>query len=148
MRLKPTESQIQCAFVEYVERKYPFLSESLIKITNEGKRSLALGAKMKREGLRKGAADLFFSRPSVFNSPRGEVWHGLWCEVKKPGERPTKEQLRFLALQDSNNYFSFWSDNLDDIISNFEWYIDGINNDSGRDRKDFENQCSKTRCGL
>lgn len=132
--MKPTESQIQAAFVEYVKVKHPLLGRSIIKITNEGKRSERQGKKMKDEGLLPGAADFFFSRASLFKNYRGTVWHGFWCEVKAPGRKPTKLQLQFLAEQTENNYFAFWSDDLDDIIDKFEIYIEGMEYEQGTDR--------------
>ena len=114
--LKPTESQIQCAFVEYVDTKHPALGGFLLKITNEGNRSIAQGAKMKREGLRRGASDLFFAVPTKRH-------HGFWIEVKAPGKKPTNEQNSFLLRMQEIGYAAGWYDNLDDIINDFEWYM-------------------------
>lgn len=135
--MKPTESQIQQAFVEYVKVKYPLLSPLLIKITNEGKRSLSLGAKMKREGLQKGVPDLFFAKPTQF-------YCGLWIEVKAPGKKPTVAQFGYLDTLNNEGYSTFWSDDLDGIIIHFENYLQGTMYDQGRDRKDIEDTGAET----
>ena len=127
----PTESQIQCAFVEYVDTKYPHLKGHLIKITNEGKRSLAYGERMKREGLRRGVSDLFFAVP---NKGLG----GFWIEVKAPDEEPTLEQNSFLLRMQDIGYAAGWYDNLDDMINYFERYIEGMDDDQGRNGKDSQ----------
>ena len=134
----PTESQIQAAFVEYVKVKNPLLSPLLIKITNEGKRSLSLGAKMKREGLQKGVPDLFFAKPT-------QLYCGLWIEVKTPGKRPTEEQFIYLDRLNNEGYSAFWSDDLDDIIIHFENYLQGTMYEQGRDRKSTESALSENR---
>lgn len=55
----PTESEEQQALIEWVEAhiyKYPVL-DAFYHIPNEGKRSKAEGAKLKREGLKEGVSD-------------------------------------------------------------------------------------------
>lgn len=56
----PSESSEQISVIEWAalqEKAYPEL-RLIYKITNEGKRSPSYGARMKREGLRKGFPDM------------------------------------------------------------------------------------------
>lgn len=76
------------------------------KITNEGKRSLAMGAEMKRQGLRPGAADLAIVI-------KGRTY---FLELKKHGEKPTDAQFQFMdeALAAGADYA--WADNINDAL--------------------------------
>lgn len=128
--LKPTESQIAIAFVEFVERKYPHLAQDLIKIDNENKCSLREGALKKRMGKRKGASDYFFARPRdkhVFHvdGDHEEIQHynGLWIEVKSAKGKESLEQRAFGASRIQNGYRYACCYGLDQCIRAFEDYI-------------------------
>lgn len=98
-RIKPTESQIQCAIMEWANNTFvdhplsgkTCIGSYLIKIPNEGKRSFHQGKKMKKEGLKKGVSDLFLSFPSK------QGFNGFWIELKRKGKQPTQDQLDFLV---------------------------------------------------
>jgi hypothetical protein len=77
-----------------------------LKIANEGKRSVAMGAEMKRQGLKPGAADLLII---VNGKP-------YFLELKRRGESPTDLQVAFgnEALDCGADYA--WSDNIDDAL--------------------------------
>ncbi len=65
----------------------------LFHIPNEGKRSVATGAAMKRQGLKAGVPDL------CLPVPRGG-YHGLWIELKAGANKVTPAQRGWLdALQ-------------------------------------------------
>lgn len=89
----PTESEEQQALFRYcaVEMtRFPEL-EMLAHIPNEGKRTNAAGARLKREGLRKGYPDI------VLNVPHGG-YHGLFIELKRQRSgRTTPEQKEWIA---------------------------------------------------
>jgi len=53
----------------------------------------------------KGAADI------LFRLPRGDLGVMAWTEIKRPGERPTAEQLAWLLAQQRGGAVAFWSDN-------------------------------------
>jgi hypothetical protein len=100
-KIEATESQIQCTIVDWANNTNYLnnrkIGDFLIKITNEGKRSIFQGRKMKREGLKKGVSDLFLAIPLVdINSfsPSGIIYtiSGLWIEVKTKIGKVTKEQ--------------------------------------------------------
>lgn len=97
----PTESDEQQSlfrWINWVLPKYPEL-ELFHHITNEGKRSVYEGARLKREGLLKGVPDLHLP-----------VAHGdyssLYIELKRSkGGRVSKEQEeRFLQLRKAGNF--------------------------------------------
>ena len=67
--------------------KYPELAY-MHAIPNGGLRDRITAAKLKAEGVKSGVSDVFLP------VKRG-AWSGLYIEMKKPGGKPTKEQLEF-----------------------------------------------------
>lgn len=90
----PTEGEEQEALFEWAETmeyKYPEL-RALYHITNEGKRSKATGAKLKREGLREGVSD------NCLPVKRGQ-YGSLYIELKRrKGSRVSDEQRDWIDL--------------------------------------------------
>lgn len=102
------------------------LGPFLVKITNEGKRSWNLGKKMKKEGLLKGASDLFLAFPILINNEYGDTekdLSGFWYEVKAPRKKPTKDQLSFLVAMQDIGYGVGWGDSVDKGIKAFKDYL-------------------------
>lgn len=131
--IEPTEHQIQCAIVEWANNTFVdhpagrkvCLGSYLIKIPNEGKRSLAYGKKMKKEGLKKGASDLFLAIPLLRSRYFLDFYFkcGLWLEIKKKGKKPTNEQLEFLENMRSIGYESQFKDSVDEGIQAIKDYL-------------------------
>jgi VRR-NUC domain-containing protein len=101
--INPTESQIQCAIVEWANNNIiPHtkhkVGKFLVKFTNEGKRSWILGKKMKKEGLKKGVSDLFFAFPTYCYNYFEYKDFGLWIEVKSKKGKLSKEQKEWIEL--------------------------------------------------
>lgn len=88
----PTESQEQQALFRYCSvemRRYPEL-EMLVHIPNEGNRSVTNGARLKREGLRKGY-------PDILLDVCRDRYNGLRIELKRrKGSKKTKEQKEWV----------------------------------------------------
>lgn len=82
-----SESQIQQACVQWFSYAYPELWRDgmLYHNANEGIRLGGQGRRIKREGLRKGVADLCLSVPR-------KGYGALYIEMKKPGGRLSPEQ--------------------------------------------------------
>lgn len=91
--ISPSESQIQGCVIKWWDashRSYGIKKNMLLAIPNGGLRDPKIGAQMKREGLRKGASDLFLA-------VRRDGYAGLFIEMKKPGGVLSEEQKEFLA---------------------------------------------------
>lgn len=74
-QLIPSENQEQKALVKWIRMQRPY-GDLLIKLNNEGKRSVNQGFHLKLMGMLPGASDLFLAYPT-------SVYHGLWLEVKQ-----------------------------------------------------------------
>lgn len=89
-----TIAQIQvCEFLRQ-KTSLPFYH-----FVNEGKRSPANAAILKRMGMTAGVADLFFPR-------RMGVYSGLWLELKVGSNKPSLAQQNFLAKMLLEGYMS------------------------------------------
>lgn len=71
--------------------------EQIYAIPNGGARSPVTGAKLKREGVKAGVADI-----AVDVAAGG--YHGLKIEMKAGKNKPTKEQEQFLARAEKYGY--------------------------------------------
>lgn len=91
------EQQMVFDWAEVMECRYPCLS-LMYHVPNEGKRSKATGARMKRMGLRRGVPDI------CLPVARGG-FHGLYIEMKAVGGRATKEQCEYLDALREEGYF-------------------------------------------
>ena len=85
----PTESEEQQALFDWAERLtylYPEL-ELMYHIPNEGKRSKAYGAKLRKEGLKEGVPDIHLP------VARGQ-YHSLYIEMKRRSDSVTSQPQR------------------------------------------------------
>ena len=77
--------------------KYPEL-ELMFHIPNEGKRSVRTGAKMRREGLRRGVPDI------CLPVPKGK-YHGLYIELKRTRcSKVSDDQAVWIAALQAQGY--------------------------------------------
>ncbi len=81
----------------------------LFAVPNGAKRDAIVGSILKREGVRRGTSDL------LLMVQRGR-YGALAVEMKKPGGKPTPEQLEFLAECRRQSYAAFVCDSLDGAI--------------------------------
>lgn len=83
----PSESQIQQDLITWFYRQYPRFAEKgyLFHIPNEGQRSGRNGARLVKEGVVRGVADLCLAIPR-------KGYGVLWIEMKKKGGRLSPEQ--------------------------------------------------------
>jgi len=98
------ETKVQLAIVKYIKLKYPHAAKFIIKIDNEGKRTVQGHELAKRCGLHIGASDLFIAKPTL-------EYYGLWLEIKKDGwkmvpsnQKHTEKQLSFIDRMNSVGY--------------------------------------------
>ena len=92
---KTSEHEEQKLLISWFDLQYPIYSGRLFAIPNGGQRHVAVAAKLKAEGVRRGVPDLFL--PVARNG-----FHGLFIELKAGKGRATPEQIdwgQFLADQ-------------------------------------------------
>lgn len=109
-----SEYQIQAAFVELIQKRYPNI---LFSATVGGIR-LSIGAalKMKKAGYVRGVPDLVFFEPR-----RGYM--GLCIEVKKKGGRPSKQQKQWKDDLRERGYRSVICTGLKECLEEFQQYF-------------------------
>ena len=119
-----TEAQIEASANEWLRLQYAHVHKCLIKIMNEGKRSVAGHIQAKKQGLHKGASDLFIAYPS-------KNYHGLFIEIKKDGYVPSgkvqlkhyQNQIDFIKHMRSQGYAAEMCVGLDEIIAVINDYL-------------------------
>lgn len=76
-------------------------------VGSNGKRFSPEGQKLKREGLKSGVPDICLPV-----ARRG--FHGLYIEMKRPGEKPRQEQIEWLEALQAQGYMATVCDGFDD----------------------------------
>jgi hypothetical protein len=124
-RKKPDnqEHHIQCACVRWFSMQYPQYDSLLYAIGNGGKRSAITGAIMKREGVKKGVADLFLSVAQYYfvNNEHGHP--GLYIEVKAPKGVQSDSQKAFEAAVTAQGYKYVIVRSLDEFMEVVNEYL-------------------------
>ena len=117
-RKSMTEASLEEGCVTWYRLQYG-KSGLIIKIPNEGKRSAAKGAEMKRRGLTAGACDLLIiaARSSYF---------GLFIELKKSEqEKTTEAQEKFIARVIKDGYAAEICKSFEEFESVVKKYMTG-----------------------
>ena len=100
----PTEHEEQAAVIKWWEvyaAQHKIPENLLFAIPNGANKSMAMAAKFKREGLRKGAPDLFLAI-----GKKGT--YGLFIELKRTkGAQPSIEQRAFCNLLITQGYLTY-----------------------------------------
>lgn len=113
--MQRTESGEQEAVVQFCE----LMRIPVVHIPNEGKRSAAYAAQMKRMGLAKGFPDLFIP---VARSG----FHGLFIELKRDrGSKPTAEQKSWIEYLNRAGYRAAVCHGADAAIEEIKNYCGG-----------------------
>jgi len=98
LKSKPvTESVLQSQCVAWFRAQYPEIV--IFAIPNAAKRSFALAARMRKEGMVSGIPDLFIAKAILrCNYGKcGKIYHGLFIELKRSkSEKPTDNQVYYL----------------------------------------------------
>ena len=76
---------------------------------NGGKRSVKEAYRMKQEGVRAGASDLFIPEPMGH-------YHGLWIEMKHDNGRVTKHQREFINAMVERGYMARICNSFDNFV--------------------------------
>jgi hypothetical protein len=119
--MKESELSLQGRCYQWAYNTYPDIRGILYHIPNGGKRTIIEAVQLKASGVVMGVSDLFLSAPR-----RG--LHGLYIEMKLPGEKLRDEQRIFASRVSKEGYSVYRIDNFEDFKILVEWYL-GINND-------------------
>jgi len=117
----PTEHWEQATLIRWFSVKYRgrYPADCLVAMPNAGKRSFAVGRRMRQEGLRKGALDLCLRIPS-------QGAHGLWIEMKREGATRCDvddDQFGDIGLLRSHGYVATWCAGHREAIAVIEAYL-------------------------
>jgi hypothetical protein len=116
---KRKEIDLQRDVVQWIYAQYP---KTLMTIAPNIRKTLIQGVMLKRMGLRPGTPDLM-----IFE-PRGS-YHGLFVELKMPGNYPSDEQKSFKAELEARFYASaICPGNFKTERQCFDWAIGTIKN--------------------
>jgi len=86
--------------VNWFHYNFPELSDDFHHFANERRCSIQEGRNLKRMAVKRGVADFFLALPLNQKS-------GLWLELKVGKNKPTKEQMQFLARKAARGYEAF-----------------------------------------
>ncbi len=108
------EDIIQVQVIEFVKQCTDL---PVIHIANQRQTSPQHGALLKRMGVRKGCADLFF--------PRSNHSHkGMWMELKTLTGKPSIEQITFLDDMAREGYFTCINYGAEEAIGTIKIFYD------------------------
>lgn len=111
-----SEQQAVIEWCEWHSGRYPEL-KSIYHITNEGKRSIAGGAQLKKAGLKSGVPDLCL--PCAHGG-----YHALYIEMKKDSNsKPTENQKKWIDLLRKQGNFAVVCNSADDAIEIIQAYM-------------------------
>lgn len=118
--LKPSEHQIQAAFVQWIRQAYPHVIAYSVPngahlAGTPGQRAAKM-AKLKAEGLMPGAPDFNIDYAN-FN------WYGMRIEFKAPGRKPDEHQLERINAFRKQGYYAVWTNSIDSIILSVTSYM-------------------------
>lgn len=109
------ESKHQKEFVAWFKRVHYLYANLIIKIHNEGSRTVIANVELIRQGLCTGIPDLFIA------VPRG-TYHGLFIEMKKIGGKPTnpqKDKIESLQHMGYAAYIAYGHREAEKIATNY-----------------------------
>lgn len=110
--MRSNELAEQIAVVEYCDLRHI----PIVHIPNEGKRSVVMGAAMKRAGLRPGFPDLFVPRA------RGK-YHGLFIEMKYDDGKLSEDQKKWIRTLREEGYAACACYGFDEAVRAIECYL-------------------------
>ena len=117
--MRSEESRHQSAVFDILrlnEKRHPQL-KWIFAVPNGGHRNVIVAAKLKREGVKKGIADICCPVPM-----NGK--HGLWIELKIKPNRLSPEQHDFLVAMIQNDYETQVCWSCDEVLEAIEKYLE------------------------
>lgn len=110
--MKQNEHDLQVVLCRYLDlKKIPYFA-----IPNGGARNIVVASKLKAEGVKKGAADLFIM---VGNSKH----YGLFIEVKVGKNKQQESQIEFESLAKKQGYAYNLVYSLDELMEIVDVYL-------------------------
>lgn len=96
--IMPTpEQKTQLAICGWLMRQHPEVFKHIIKIDNEGVRTIGGHVLATRMGLHKGASDLFIAWPTT-------KYFGLWLEIKPDGWKGPSGKKQKLHIENQTQF--------------------------------------------
>ena len=92
-----TESQEQCAFIDYLKVRHPLYYSLIFHVPNGGYRTKWEASSLKKNGVKSGVPDLFLP---VAHPP----YHGIFIEMKSKNGRLSDNQLIYCENVINQNY--------------------------------------------
>jgi len=111
-----SESSIQCNYLKWLNFQHPEIFEVTSSFPNGGVRDPRYGARLKREGMKKGFPDL-----GIF-SPRGQ-YHGMFIEFKNEKGRVSPEQKEILYKLQAKGYLCVICKSIEEAINLTNEYL-------------------------
>lgn len=102
----PTEHQEQSSVIAWWAKAHPLYNIpefALFAIPNGGARDIITGAKLKREGVRRGVFDLMLAYPTPRIREQGG-YAGLFIEMKVGDNKPSDDQKKFQKYLEDIGY--------------------------------------------
>lgn len=114
-RLYPERDQVHLPIIAWA-RMHHICKDYLVHFANERKCSPAQGLMLKRMGVKAGVSDLALLWPS-------KGYHGMWLELKAPGNKPSSSQVRWMKLMEKAGYCVGVFDSAINTIHAIRWYL-------------------------
>lgn len=124
--MSESEDRIQAECVEWFWNTFPEYRRLLFHIPNGGKRTKIEAGRFKAMGVLPGIPDLFFSYPN-------KGYHGMYIEMKKPGEIPhehdrkvtdhEQRQIDQMMLFANQGYHCVYCDSVERFKSSIIGYL-------------------------
>lgn len=106
--------------------KYPQL-KYLFHIPNGGTRNLREAVELKAQGVKAGVPDLFLPYANITEQNPSSGYFGLFIELKVKPNKPSQEQLEWMAALESYGYFTkvcySWEEARDILIKYLEFKL-------------------------
>jgi hypothetical protein len=115
-RLKPDESSIQSSYIVWLNLQYPHIADVTASFPNGGKRTPRYGAKLRREGLKKGIPDVGIFYPTM-------DYPGMFIEFKKEDGVVKDEQIAMMKRLSDVGYFCVVCRSLEDAMLATRGYL-------------------------
>lgn len=115
----PTEHQEQCAVIQWwrsAHLQYNVPEFALFAVPNGGARDAITGARLKAEGVRRGALDLILALPSA-------AYAGLFIELKVRDNQPSDAQKAFVEYLNGAGYKAVVHWSADAVIAEIRGYL-------------------------